>query len=175
VILICANIIGRAQSPADSIAFGGKFEFSAVDINMAGLSETIYSVANDSIIIKDGSHLVYEGKDYVTDSVYFRKALSQNEKESLAELGKMRFDSLKNFYNNPCIIDGLLVFFSFKGPGIKKDIMVSNYYKAEIASIIDFINQISPKKYHIRYNKEQLLKSQNGCKHLSQFRSQGRE
>jgi hypothetical protein len=38
------------------------------------------------------------------------------------------------------------------------------WYDEKLAGIIHFINLISPKDYHIWYNKEQLLKWQKDCK-----------
>lgn len=76
---------------------------------------------------------------------------------------RIELSSLKKSYYNFCIIDGLILSFSFESAKFSKDVTVSNYYNETIAFVIDLINKMSPKKYQLWYDKKVLLKQQKDC------------
>lgn len=145
--------------------YTGKFRFWLSNINKAGYSRTTYSFTEDSIIIKEGPYdFLYLAKSYSKDSVYFKRALTQNEKLALGNIElDIGSDTLKESYKNVCIIDGLVLYFSFESAEFSKDVTVSNYYNESIANTIRFINGIVPKEYQLWYDKKVLLKEQNEC------------
>lgn len=145
--------------------YTGKFRFWISDIDKAGYSRNTYCITNDSLIIKEGPYdFIYLAKYYSKDSVYFRKALNQTEKELLSKIEKkIELDSLKESYHNFCIIDGLILSFSFESAKFSKEVTVSNYYNETIAFVIDLVSKMSPKKYQLWYDKKVLLKQQSDC------------
>jgi hypothetical protein len=146
--------------------YKGKFRFWISDINKAGFSRTTYFLTNDSIIVKEGPYdFIYLAKNYSKDSVYFKKSLNPNEIDMLSKIEKrIELDSLKQSYTNFCIMDGLILSFSFESANFSKDVTVSNYYNETIAFVIDLINKMTPKKYQLWYDKKVLLKQQADCK-----------
>lgn len=146
--------------------YTGKFRFWISDIDKAGYSRNTYCITDDSLIIKEGPYdFIYLAKNYPKDSVYFRKLLSQTEKELLSKIEKrIELDSLEESYHNFCIIDGLILSFSFESAKFSKDVTVSNYYNETIAFVIDLVNKMTPKKYQLWYDKKVLLKQQADCK-----------
>ena len=145
--------------------YTGKFRFWISDIDKAGYSRNTYCITDDSLLIKEGPYdFIYLAKNYSKDSVYFRKPLNQTEKELLSKIEKrIELDSLKESYHNFCIIDGLILSFSFESAKFSKDVTVSNYYNETIAFVIDLVNKMSPKKYQLWYDKKVLLKQQSDC------------
>lgn len=145
--------------------YTGKFRFWVSDIDKAGYSRTTYSITEDSLVIKEGPYdFIYLAKNYSKDSVYFKRALNQNEKTFLTNIEQsIESDDLKASYTNFCIMDGLILSFSFESDKFSKDVTVSNFYNESIAKVVEFINKIAPKKYQIWYNKKVLLKRQNEC------------
>lgn len=145
--------------------YTGKFRFWVSDIDKAGYSRTTYSITEDSLIIKEGPYdFIYLAKNYSKDSVYIKRALTQSEKILLANIEHgLEPDTLKESYTNFCIMDGLILSFSFESAKFSKDVTVSNYYNGSIANVVEFINEIAPKKYRIWYDKKVLLKQQSEC------------
>jgi hypothetical protein len=145
--------------------YKGKFRFWISDIDKAGYSRNTYCITDDSLIVKEGPYdFIYLAKNYSKDSVYFRKPLNQSEKELLSKIEKrIELDSLKESYHNFCIIDGLILSFSFESAKFSKDVTVSNYYNETIAFVIDLVNKMAPKKYQLWYDKKVLLKQQSDC------------
>ncbi len=155
----------RIKDSLRSHPYTGKFRFWVSDINKAGYSRTTYSITEDSLIIKEGPYdFIYLAKNYSKDSVYFKRALTQNEKMALNNIEQsLESDTLKTTYTNFCIIDGLILSFSFESAKFSKDVTVSNYYNESIANVVQFINKIAPKKYQLWYDKKVLLKQQSDC------------
>ncbi len=149
--------------------YQGKFRFWVSDVNKAENSRNTYSISNDSLIIKEGPYdFIYLAKNYSHDSVFYKKALTEKEKIILADIEKIiATDSLEESYNNFCIIDGSIISFSFESAKISKDVTVSNSYNLTIASVVEFINTISPNRYKLWYDKKTLLKQQNDCDNRS--------
>jgi hypothetical protein len=145
--------------------YEGKFRFWISNINKVVYSRNTYCITGDSLIVKEGPYdFIYLAKNYSKDSVHFRKPLNQSEKELLSKIEKrIELDSLKESYHNFCIIDGLILSFSFESAKFSRDVTVSNYYNETIAFVIDLVNKMSPKKYQLWYDKKFLLKLQNDC------------
>ena len=145
--------------------YKGKFRFWISDLDKAGYSRKTYCITSDSIVVKEGPYdFIYLAKNYPRDSVYYRKALNQVEKEIVSRIEKrIGQDSLKESYNNFCIIDGLILSFSFESAVFSKDVTVSNYYNETIAFVVNLVNRISPKKYKLWYDKAILLTDQKNC------------
>lgn len=145
--------------------YTGKFRFRVSAIDKAGYTRITYSINEDSIVIKEGPYdSIYLAKNYSGDSVYYKRALNKNEKTLLANIGqRIESDTLKTSYTNFCIIDGLILSFSFESSNFYKDVTVSNYYNESIANVVGFINKITPKKYRLWYDKKILLIQQSEC------------
>ena len=145
--------------------YAGKFRFWISDVDKAGYSRKTYFITDDSLIVKKGPYdFIYLAKNYSKDSVYFRKPLNDTEKELLSKIEtRIEFDSLKESYNNFCIIDGLILSFSFESAKFSKDVTVSNYYNGTIAFVLDLVNKMAPKKYKFWYDKKVLLNQQDDC------------
>lgn len=155
----------RVKNSQKLHTYTGKFRFWISEIDKAGYSRITYSINEDSLLIKEGPYdFIYLAKNYSKDSVYFKRALNQSEKTLLANVGqRIESDTLKTSYTNFCIIDGLILSFSFESTTFSKDVTVSNYYNQSIAYVVEFINKITPKKYRLWYDKKILLKQQSEC------------
>lgn len=155
----------RVKDSLKQHPYTGTFRFWVSNIDKAGYSRTTYSVTEDSLVIKEGPYdFIYLAKNYSKDSVYFKRALTRSEKILLANVEqKVQSDTLEKSYANFCIMDGLILSFSFESAMFSKDVTVSNYYNESIANFVGFINKIAPKNYKIRYDKKTLLKEQNEC------------
>lgn len=155
----------RVKDSLKQHPYTGKFRFWVSDIDKASYSRITYSISEDSLTIKEGPYdFIYLAKNYSKDSVYFKRALTQNEKVLLTNIEQgVKLDTFKASYTNFCIIDGLILSFSFESAKFSKNVTVSNYYNASIANVIEFINKIAPKKYRIWYDKKILLKQQSEC------------
>ena len=151
--------------------YTGKFRFWVSDINKPGYSRTTYYISEDSLIIKRGPYdFIYLAKNYSRDSVYFKRALNQKDKTFLSNIEqRIEVDTLKELYTNFCIMDGLILSFSFESARFSKEVTVSNYYNESIAEVIEFINKISPKRYQLWYDKKVLLKQQGECDMVELF------
>jgi hypothetical protein len=145
--------------------YSGNFRFWVSDIDKAGYSRITYSISEDSLLIKEGPYdFIYLAKNYSKDSVYYKRALTQNEKKLLVIIEQgLEFDTLKTSYTNFCIMDGLILSFSFESSKFSKDVTVSNCYNESIANVVEFINKLVPNKYQIWYDKKILLKQQSEC------------
>lgn len=155
----------RVKDSLKQHPYTGTFRFWVSDIDKAGYSRTTYSITKDSLIIKEGPYdFIYLAKNNLKDLVYFKRALTQSEKILLANVEqKVQSDTLEESYTNFCIIDGLILSFSFESAKFSKDVTVSNYYNESIANVLGFINKIASKKYKIWYDKKTLLKQQSEC------------
>jgi hypothetical protein len=96
------------------------------------------------------------------DSTVFKTDLKPNE--NLVKLSEINIDSLKAYYSNPCIADGSQIFIKLSKDNKTKTVQLSNYYLAEIGLAIELINDLTPEKYRIRYDKATLLEEQKNCK-----------
>ncbi len=155
----------RIKDSLSKHPYTGLFRFWASDIDKAGYSRTTFAISNDSIVIKEGPYdFIYLAKNYTRDSIYYRAALTNSQRLLLAQIGQqLLVDTLKTTYTNFCVMDGLIVSFDFEWPGKERDVTMSNFYNEKIETIINFMNMISLKKYHIWYDKKTLLEEQKGC------------
>ncbi len=145
--------------------YKGSFRFWISKLNKGVYSRVTYAINNDSLLIKKGPYdFIYLAKNYPIDSIYFSKKLNKNEKVLLTNIeNRIEVDSLEDSYDNLCIINGLIISFSFESAKFSKEVTVSNYYNETIAYVIGQVNKIVPKKYRIFYDKKILLKMQLQC------------
>jgi len=145
--------------------YTGKFRFWVSKVDKPGYSRTTYSITEDSLIIKKGPYdFIYLATNYSKDSIYFKRALNQKEKDLLSTIERrIGADSLQATYTNYCIIDGLILSFSFESAKFSKDVTISNYYNGSIANVVEFINNVAAEKYQLWYDKKFLLKRQTDC------------
>jgi hypothetical protein len=95
------------------------------------------------------------------DTILFSTDLQVNE--TLRTLANLDLDNLKGHYNNPCIDDGSQISVDFKKDNKTKAVYLSNYYQKDIGIAIELINGLTPKKYKIWYDKNELLQDQKDC------------
>lgn len=145
--------------------YTGPFRFWMSDYNKFSPSEIIYVVNEDSIEIREGyMGSLYLRKADAKDVVTFKRALSDKEKAWLAAVGDtLAMGPLKKFYNNWCIMDGLMLGFRFESGSFSKDVTVWNKYNEKIGSVMRFINAVVPKKYQISYYKEMYAEFRDDC------------
>ncbi|MFL5764596.1 MAG: hypothetical protein ACJ77K_11695 [Bacteroidia bacterium] len=96
------------------------------------------------------------------DSTLFQKDMEPSEE--LSKLSNVNIDSLKELYQNPCVMDGSQIIVQLIKDGKEKTVQLSNYYQPDIGRAIELINSLTPKKYKIWYDKDELLKEQENCK-----------
>jgi hypothetical protein len=96
------------------------------------------------------------------DSTLFKTNLQPSE--TLSKLSNINIDSLKEYYSNPCILDGSQVTVKLNKDNKTKTVHLSNYYQADIGLAIELINSLTPKEYKIWYDKVTLIKDQENCK-----------
>lgn len=77
---------------------------------------------------------------------------------NLRDLALINLHNLKPRYKTKGVSDGTQISVWLTKDNITKKIHVSNYYHPAIGRIVECINEISPKKYQINYDKEGLLK-----------------
>ncbi len=153
----------------DSLAkhpYQGPFRFWVSQVDKAEWYRATYEVTQNSLLIKEGSYdFIYIARNYPEDKKVFKKRFTKSERAMLDSLGKkLLTDTIKEYYWNRCIIDGLIVSFDFEWTGAEKQSTLENYYTDKLAGVIAFINRVSPKKYRIWYNKEELVAEQEKCK-----------
>ena len=91
----------------------------------------------------------------------FKKKLRVDE--TLKAISNINIASLKEYYTNPCIQDGSQLSINFEQNGKNKNVHLSNYYQPDVGQVIEFINNLVPKKYKIWYDKKTLLEYQRKC------------
>jgi hypothetical protein len=97
-----------------------------------------------------------------SDSTLFRVALKPSY--ALHKLSTIDINSLQEYYSNPCIKDGSQLRVKLDRDNESKTIQLSNFYQPDIGLAIRLINNLSPKKYEIWYDKKTLVKDQENCK-----------
>lgn len=153
------------QDSLDLHPYTGPFRFWISQVFKAAYSRVTFFISEDSVIIKKGPYdFIYLAKDYSKDSIYFRKALNKTQRDQLKALGEfLQKDTLRNFYDNRCIIDGLILCFSMEWAGKDQSITVANYYEEKIATILKWVNGVIPSRYRIYYDKPSLTKMMKNC------------
>ena len=124
------------------------------DYSMAYGLQYILTEKNLNVVFKGG----LEGEK---DSVVFTKDFRPDKKIQM--LSSLNLDSLQEYYENPCILDGSQITVNFQKDHKTKTIHLSNYYQSDVGLAIEQINKLAPKKYEIWYDKESLLQDQNDC------------
>jgi hypothetical protein len=96
------------------------------------------------------------------DTTVFIKALQPSD--TLRQISEIDLSLLKDYYENPCIEDGLQVTVMIEKDSKRKVVHLSNYYQEDVGKIIYLINSLVPKQYKVWYNKEKLITGYNRCK-----------
>ena len=139
------------------------FELTVEDADYSMSQTFIYKISNNKIEIFSRSDVNIVGmrKGQNIDTV-FESNLKCNA--TLKKLSNINLDNLQDTYFNHCIMDGSQVTVKlYKGDKSKK-VYLSNYYQSEIGLLIELVNNLTPKKYKIWYDKSTLLKGQEDCK-----------
>lgn len=71
--------------------------------------------------------------------------------------------SLKNRYQNSCVVDGSLLMVSVQQHRSTKTIQLQNAYQEPVGQLIRHLNTALPPELQIWYNKEELLRGQEQC------------
>jgi hypothetical protein len=96
------------------------------------------------------------------DSTVYEKAVDQDP--LLRSISEIDFQSLQDHYVNECVKDGSQIRVIFKMDTTITQVILSNYYQADIGSVVRYINNNTPKEYHIYYDSVQLTRDYNECK-----------
>lgn len=144
----------------------GPLRFWISKVNKASYQRITYTVTQDSVEVKTGPYdFMYFAKNYRADKVMF---VTKIDEQSLQELKSFKdtleTGGLKSYYDNTCMMDGLILVFQFEWEGKVIESNISNYYVSKIAPVIMFINKIVPESYHIWYDKKELDEWMKGCK-----------
>ena len=156
LILLFVNCKGQTKAPA-----GSKFTFWASSLVNDKTHEVItYYVTQDSIIVKEGAGWDFLEKDKIGFSAKFTKQEQVDINSIAATLNGV---SLKSFYYNPCIVQGVTHEFAFNWDNHTKRTTLSNYYLDEIGEFVNFINKKVPGEFSMLYDKAKLQNDLKNC------------
>lgn len=159
------DIAEKEQAKLPRQPFKGAFRFWISDVNKLGHKRTTYFFSEDSVIIKEGPYdFIYFSSNYSRDKVRHAAALPAGKIAGLNKIGEtLKRDTLQSTYTSFCIIDGLILHFQFEWHDKEYGSTISNYYKQQIAQVVEYVNSIVPGKYKLWYDKDVLLKRQKEC------------
>lgn len=95
------------------------------------------------------------------DSLSFSNGLQPSVE--LDRIANINFTSLKQYYSNPCIDDGLGLEVFFEKGDLKRQVTLDNYYQNEVGQIMEFVNAQVPSEFKTWYDKETLTKDYMIC------------
>jgi len=148
----------------------GKFECTVLSEDIFNNRAVVYCITDKAIIIKYKlSYFFYinNKKKNEKDIIISIINLDSSQKKTFEKIDTtICQDPLESYYANACIIDGMVLHFNFRWNDKKKSTTIRNYYLNQMKPLIDFINQIVPKKYEIFYNKKRLQKEMKGCSYI---------
>ena len=162
LILLLLQFLSLACIAQTKSSLDPKFEFwvSSIDKSMF-FDEINYHVTTNYLII---THKEVYGKKHQKGKVIFTAKLDSTEREILYKMAFLiRNDSLKSQYSNLCIMDGMFLVFDFRWGEQKKGTTLLNYYLDKMQPFVDFVNQRTPLKYKIWYDKTKLEKEMKKC------------
>lgn len=139
---------GKAATPFEIVVYDS-------DYSMAITYQ--YVLTNNAVKIVHKAELVGE-----KDSVLFQAKF--NPDTVLKVVSCINIDSLKERYTNICVNDGSQITVVISKGGSTKSVHLSNYYRADIAAIIQLINTVVPEEYYIWYDKDDLIERMKNCK-----------
>jgi hypothetical protein len=139
------------------------FELTVEDADYSMSQTFIYKISESKIEIFSRSDINIVGmrKGENIDTVY-KADLEGNA--TLKKLSNINVDNLQDGYLNRCIMDGSQVTVKLHKDGKSRTVHLSNYYQSDIGLLIELVNTLTPKEYKIWYDKDTLLKGQEGCK-----------
>jgi hypothetical protein len=133
------------------------FEMEITNSNYSNAFSTAYILSQNELKI------IFQGElEGEKDTVIFRKHLQPSQ--SLRSLAAIKLDSLKSYYENPCVRDGSQLIVQIKKDNIEKQVQLNNFYHPDIGIAIELINKLVPKKYIIWYDKKSLMQEMLDCK-----------
>ena len=138
-----------------------KFKFWIASLINDTTHEVItYYLSSDSIVVKKGADWGFSNMD----TIFFALKFTNQQKSDIAKIATMiKGCSFKSFYYNPCNIHGTFVEFSFSWSDLTKRTTLSNYYLGEVNPIVHFINDVTPTKYDIPFDKKKLQSDLKAC------------
>jgi hypothetical protein len=132
------------------------FEINITSYDFAAAYGLQYLLTNKELKI------IFKGElEGERDTILFSISLEPNEK--LRTLGNLNLDSLKDYYENPCIDDGSQISVEIKKNNKQKNIHLSNYFHQDIGLAIEIVNSLTPKDFKIWYDQEKLTKRLIDC------------
>jgi hypothetical protein len=143
-------LVGCTQDCKDN------YELTIINYDYSMAYSLKYKMTNDNFNIVFSGEL--EGEQ---DSVIYSQKLES--RRLIKKLSKLNLESLKENYENPCVLDGTQISIILKRNDENKVIHISNYYKKEIAQSIKLINELVPVQYLINYNKDVLIQYMKDC------------
>lgn len=157
-LILLLTFTGNCQTEKQSDT---KFKFWIASLINDTTHEVItYYVTSDSITVKKGADWNFSG----TDTIFLSLKLTNKQKSDIIKIATtIERTSFKSFYFNPCIIHGTSVEFSLRWNDLTKRTTLSNYYLEDVNPLIDFINDITPKKYDIPFDKGKLQSDLKAC------------
>jgi hypothetical protein len=153
------SIIGDSIEAKDIIE---PFRFTLIYSAPVSFYKMKYEITEKELKIKDIRI------DLLSDSIVYKTQISQN---IIDELSIINMDSLKEYYFNPCVMDGFSISTNIRN----KTVVVSNFYLPEIGFIVETINSFIPEKYKIWYEKKRLIRAQERCKLLNKNKLENKE
>ena len=167
ICVSCGHVINDSvKNKNENDTAGNKptrFELTVEDADYSMSQTFIYKISENKIQIFSRSdiNIVGMGKGENNDTVY-KQDLEGNA--TLKILSNINLDNLQDAYLNPCIMDGSQITVKLNKNGKSKMVHLGNYYQSDIGLVIELINNLTPKKYKIWYDKGTLLKGQEDCK-----------
>jgi hypothetical protein len=117
-----------------------------------------FAFRSDTFCVWNNKGWLSDPKEGV-DTTYY--TLTNIEKDSILKILKSP-DTLKSAFN-PCIMDGLILWFSYEKANKKYTAWVSNAYDNKLFTFIDIINKYVPKQFRIPYDKDELIRITTEC------------
>ena len=159
LLFSCLNSFAQVNAKVETVE--KSWILSVTNATLFGV--TTYFITDSNIVVINGTEndsLLYNKKS----KIIFETILNDVEKANFIDIvSKEKIDSLKSFYYNPCISDGVELEFRLKWADQIKRTMLSNFYLKELLPFIDFINKKMPEKYRIWYDKVELERDFKKC------------
>lgn len=138
-----------------------KFKFWVASLINDTAQEVItYYLTSDSIVVKKGAGWNFSK----TDTIFFALKFTNQQKSDIAKIATtIKGRSFKSFYYNPCNIHGTSLEFSLRWNNLSKRTTLSNYFLEDVNTLVHFINEVTPTKYEIPFDKRKLQNDLKAC------------
>lgn len=153
ILLLCFSLSQCTKKKSNVIS---PFEIYITSFDYAAVTKRITSINNKEIKV-----IFKVDLDDEKDSLLFKRSL--NFSDTLRLLSESDIANIRDYYENPCVMDGLQILVFVKNEFSEKKVKVSNFYQPEIGKIIKQANLLLPQKYKIWYGKEYLDSAYNYC------------